>query len=131
MGVAAEDAERHRPAAEGRDVVDGVGAAAEPDVGAVVLEDEDGRLAADALDAAVEELVGHEVGEDEDAPPAEGADDGVEPARRGRAAAGRAPLRRHGASRDRIDSTASSRFSATRSGGRDHEGAWYSSSPRP
>ena len=110
-----------RPAAEGADVVDGVGAAAQPHVGRVVLQDQDRRLAADPLDAAVDELVGHEVGEDQDAPAGEARGPAPRAARR--------PLTR--ASRPRMRSTASSRFSATRSGGRDQPGARYVSSPRP
>ena len=75
----ADDAHRHGRAAQGADVVDGVGAAAQAHVRAVVLEDEHGRLAAHPLHGAVEELVGDQVGQHEDAPPAEGGDDRVQP----------------------------------------------------
>ena len=109
--VLAHDAERQRLAAERPDVVHGVRAAAQAHVARLVLQDQHRRLAADALDTAVHELVRHQVGEHQHAPATEGADQGLEP--RGLA---------HAASRPRIRSTASSRFSATRSGERCHVG---------
>ena len=98
--------------AERADVVDGVRPAAEPHVGRVVAQDQHRRLAADALDAAVDELVGDQVGEHQHAPPAEASHQRLEPAR------GRGVT----SSRPRIRSTASSRFSATRSGWRGQPG---------
>ena len=66
--VAADDADQSRAAAERRDVVGGVAAAARHDLGRVVLEDQHRRLARDARDAAVDELVGHDVADDGDRP---------------------------------------------------------------
>ncbi len=119
MVVLPENSHGHGGAPKGVDVVDGIGAPAQPHVGTVVLENEDRRLAADPLDTPVQKLVGDEVRDDEDAPTLEGVDETQEALGRGKAGA---PSHVSGFGAVLTTrSTASRRFSATRSGWRVHE----------
>jgi hypothetical protein len=117
--------------AEGGEIVGGVGAAAGDDLGFTMLEDEDGGFAGDAGDVAELEGVGNEIAEDDDGFRGEALDD-----------FGESDEIHGGCGRElffgalghlslKIQSTAVSRLSVTRSGCRGQDCACQVKSPRP
>src|SRR5262245_50083703 len=98
--VIAYKPDRHRRCAERRKIVDSIGAASGNHLGVAVVQHKDRRLARNPRDFSVHEDIRHQIAKDDNPLAMESIDDGAKSV--------------HANLPDRIDSTASSKFSATR-----------------